>query len=109
MNSKVVLKACSTAEMQRKMVSREWKRTSNAAILGADVDPKGLEFVRTEPTVTATILAAMPALAKESEPYTFTVTAKFKTGDRITTNTASATLHINYVSSWGVFAFCRCV
>ena len=99
MNAKVVLKACSTKAMQTKMVTQEWTKDSSAAVLGSDIAPKGLQVMRTEPTVTVTLLAAMPALAKTSEPYTFTVTATFNTGAEDSSNSASATLHINYVSS----------
>ena len=96
MNSKVVLKACSTDEMQTKMIKQSWEKDSNAARLGADISPKGPQVLRAEPTVTVTLLAAIPQMAKESDPYTFTVTAWFDSIE--TENTAFATLHINYVS-----------
>ena len=42
------------------------------------------------------LLAAMPKMAKESDPYTFTVTATFGDTAR-SSNTAATTLRINYV------------
>ena len=97
MNSQVVLKACTTDEFQSRMISQEWKQKSAAAILGADITPKGLQVMRSEPTVTVKLLASIPKLAKKSDPYTFAVTATFRTGSEKISNTASATLHINYV------------
>ena len=55
--------------------------------------------MREQPVVTVTLLAAMPKMAKWSEPYTFTVTANFVDGLGITQNEAFAILHINYVRS----------
>ena len=64
-------------------------------------------------------MAAMPNMAKESDPYTFTVTATFGDAAR-SSNTAATTLRINYVrddSVWGsahvifmaTFGCCDCV
>ena len=78
------------------MEDQQWEQTSNAAILCADIAPKGL---RSQPTVTVTLLQAKPRLALQSEPYTFTVTAKFRHGGA-RKSTASATLYINYVRVW---------
>lgn len=97
MNSQVVLKVCTTDELQSHMISQDWEQKSAAAILGADIAPKGLQVMRAELSVTVTLLAAMPKLAKKSDPYTFAVTARFRTGAETSSNTASATLHINYV------------
>ena len=91
-NSQVVLKACSAASMTTQM----WEKESNAAILGADIAPKGLQVARTDPVVTVTLLSALPKMAKTSLPYTFAVTASFASTD--SKSEAYATLYINYVS-----------
>ena len=83
LNEKVVLKA-----IGKNMKKQKWKQTSNAALLGAEIAPKA------KPTVTVTLREALPLLAKESDPYTFTVTTMFADRER---NEASATLFLNYV------------
>jgi hypothetical protein len=90
-NAKVVLKACSNVPM----VSHNWKAASGAAVLGADIAPQNFKGTRLLPVVTATMLAALPPSSRPSEPYRFTVTAKF--AGHKAENTASATLRINYV------------
>ena len=85
-NTPVVLRACSNVPM----LATKWERTSNAALLAADIAPLD------QPVMTVTLRAAMPALARQSEPYTFTVKAIFE-GDSESVGSASATLHINYV------------
>ena len=87
MNTNVVLKACSSLDM----LGHEWKQTSNAAILGAEMTPKRLQVV------TVTLLAAMPTVAQESQPYTFTVTTTFGEDGWMRESEASTTLRINYV------------
>lgn len=91
LNAKVILKACSNIAM----VTHSWERTSNAAILGADLYPKKFGAKRPQPEVTVTMLATLPPSSRPSAPYKFTVTAKFD-GYKVQT-TASATLRINYV------------
>ena len=84
-NEKVVLQANGDDNMNMKI--QKWE--SNAAI--TDIVP---DTRNPPPTVTVTLLEAMPEFARQSDPYTFTVTAKFDDGR---TNKASTTLYINYV------------
>ena len=86
-----MLKACSDVAM----VSHDWKRKSSAAILAAEIAPQNAEGGSFLPVVTARMLAALPPSSRPSEPYKFTVTAKFAGYEA--ENTASATLRINYV------------
>ena len=89
-NAKVVLKAISKTNMKIK----KWKPKSKASKEGADIAPKPSKGKNPPKTVTVTLLEAIPEFARQSDPYTFTVTAKFDDGR---TNKASTTLYINYV------------
>ena len=91
-NANVVLRACSEVPM----VKHTWEPTSNAAMLAADIAPRNFKGGAL-PAVTVTLIEAMPPLATQSEPYTFSVTATFDGNDGKTQNNASATLRINYV------------
>ena len=89
LKSPVVLKACSDVDM----VAHAWKATSSAAMLVGDIAPPNSGGFLS--IVTVRMLAALPASSRPSDPYKFTVAAKFS--GTTAQNTASATLRINYV------------
>ena len=91
----MAFKACSGA----KMVRHKWEPKSKAAAFYADISPRNILGQHAQPTVTVTLREPVRPSSTRDEPYTFTVTATFASGDgedKIV-NTASTTLQLNYV------------